>query len=1177
MDQSPQAPEVAHATIRSVLDGLSAGATRLEVLGLLGSSGAYLLAAELATLAEPLLVVAADGREAERCAAALAFYHGRPDEVFFFPHWEIRPYEPLSPHPEVEASRLAALAALHEGRARAVVTTARALLQRVIPREVLGTLSASLRAGEDYPRNELTALLLRLGYNAVPLVEDRGTFSLRGDILDIFPPSLPQPVRLEFFGDSLERLRPFDPVSQRSAAAELKELRLLPAREMVLTGEFLTTFSRRLKERCDLLGLPRTLREAVLEEAREGLLAPGRQFLLPLVHDRLDSLFDYAPKGRWVILDPPAVEQAGDEFAAEVAEGVARLARREEPYVEATELYLTPAELERELTLRRRQDFSPLDVLRLDEGRQRYRLNVFGNGDIHGRLREAGGFAALAGQLRQWREAGWRTLLVCHQQGQAERLVDLLAPEGMHPDFDPTVSCKSLRPGDLVITLGELADGFRLPDEKLAVVTEEEIFGQRVRRRPRKDVCALLSSLAELKEGDYVVHADHGIGRYHGLLHLSMGPSEGDFLHLEYAGGDKLYLPVERIEKVQKYVGGEGQTPRLDKMGGGAWEKAKFKARAAVEELARELLKIYARRELSQGFAYSPPDRVFREFEAAFPYEETPDQLQAIQEVLADMESTRPVDRLVCGDVGYGKTEVAIRAAFRAALDGRQVAVLVPTTVLARQHWETFRERFKGYPVEVDVVSRFRTPAEMKQVLERAAAGQIDILIGTHRILQRDVRFKNLGLVIIDEEQRFGVTHKERLKKLRAEVDVITLTATPIPRTLHMSLVGVRDMSLLETPPEERFPVTTYVVDYNDSMIRDAIMREISRDGQVFFLYNRVSDIERMATKLRRLVPEANIAMAHGQMPERALEDVMMDFYNGVHDVLLCSTIIENGLDIQNANTLIVYDADHFGLSQLYQLRGRVGRSSRSAYAFFTVRPDKMMSETAQKRLTAIKEFTAFGSGFRIAMRDLEIRGAGNIFGPEQSGQVAAVGYDMYVKMIEEAIKEAQGDFSSLRESELETRVDLHVNAYLPETYVQGEPQRIEIYKRIALLRTEGDQQELFLDLVDRFGEPPEPVVNLIHIARLRALANALGCDQARYDNEWMLLRFNPQYAVDPARLYKAVTESPHSLSLTSGKRTSLAIKLPGKSAQEALVLSIGILTALEADINAKEASAHGA
>lgn len=1140
MDQSPQAPEVAHATIRSVLDGLSAGATRLEVLGLLGSSGAYLLAAELATLAEPLLVVAADGREAERCAAALTFYHGHPDEVFFFPHWEIRPYEPLSPHPEVEASRLAALSALREGRARAVVTTARALLQRVIPRAVMGTLSASLRAGEDYPRHELTALLPRLGYNAVPLVEDRGTFSLRGDILDIFPPSLPQPVRLEFFGDSLERLRPFDPVSQRSVIAELKELRLLPAREMVLTGEFLTNFSRRLKERCDALGLPRSLREAVLEEAREGLLAPGRQFLLPLVHDRLDSLFDYAPQGRWVILDPPAVEQAGDEFAAEVAEGVARLARREEPYVEAAELYLTPAELELELSLRRRQDFSALDVLRLDEERQRYRLNVFGNGDIHGRLREAGGFAALAGQLRQWREAGWRTLLVCHQQGQAERLIDLLAPEGMHPDFDPTVSCKSLHPGDLVITLGELGDGFRLPDEKLAVVTEEEIFGQRVRRRPRKDVRALLSSLAELKEGDYVVHADHGIGRYHGLQHLRMGPTEGEFLHLEYAGGDKLYLPVERIEKVQKYVGGEGQTPRLDKMGGGAWEKAKLKARAAVEELARELLKIYARRELSQGFAYSPPDRVFREFEAAFPYEETPDQLRAIQEVLADMESPRPVDRLVCGDVGYGKTEVAIRAAFRAALDGRQVAVLVPTTVLARQHWETFRERFKGYPVEVDMVSRFRSPGEIKQVLERAAGGQVDILIGTHRILQRDVRFKNLGLVIIDEEQRFGVTHKERLKKLRAEVDVITLTATPIPRTLHMSMMGMRDLSVIETPPVDRLAVRTYVTRFDDDLIREAILRELRRGGQVFFVHNQVKNIEAMAEFLRTLVPEAKIIVGHGQMGEKVLEQVMVDFIEGKAQVLVCSTIIENGIDIPRANTIIINRADCFGLSQLYQLRGRVGRSRHRAYAYLLIPGEGSLTREARERLRVLQDLTELGAGFRVASHDLELRGAGDLLGARQAGQIAAIGFEMYTELLEETIHELKG---LEREEKIDPEVRLGLSAFLPEKYLPDPNQRLVFYKQLAAAEAVEELYDLADELRDRYGELPEPTTLLIEVMKLRVLMKRLKVELAEYDGRQLLFAFHAGTPVPPEKILKLMDDpgkyrfSPdYRLSVRTGK-----------------------------------------
>jgi transcription-repair coupling factor (superfamily II helicase) len=809
-------------------------------------------------------------------------------------------------------------------------------------------------------------------------------------------------------------------------------------------------------------------------------------------------------------------------------------------------MFLSPAEMERELSLRRLQEFASLEVFRLQEDRQRYRINAFGNSDIRPRLREeGGGLAGLADQLRQWRDDGWRILLVCHQRGQADRLLDLLEPEGVRPVFDPDASPKQLRGRDLVVTLGELPAGFRLPDERFAVITEEEIFGQRVRRRPRKDVRALLSSLAELKEGDYVVHADHGIGRYHGLQHLRMGPTEGDFLHLEYAGGDKLYLPVERIEKVQKYVGGEGQTPRLDKMGGGAWEKAKLKARAAVEELARDLLKIYARREMSEGFSYSSPDRMFREFEAAFPYEETPDQLRAIQEVLADMESPRPVDRLVCGDVGYGKTEVAIRAAFRAALDGRQVAVLVPTTVLARQHWETFRERFQGYPVEVDMVSRFRSASELKRVLARTAAGQVDILIGTHRILQRDVRFKNLGLVIIDEEQRFGVTHKERLKKLRAEVDVITLTATPIPRTLHMSMMGMRDLSVIETPPVDRLAVRTYVTRFDDDLIREAILRELRRGGQVFFVHNRVQNIDAMTEFLRTLVPEAKIAVGHGQMGEKALEQVMVDFIEGKAQVLVCSTIIENGIDIPRANTIIINRADCFGLSQLYQLRGRVGRSSHRAYAYLLIPGEGSLTREARERLRVLQDLTELGAGFRVASHDLELRGAGDLLGARQAGQIAAIGFEMYAELLEETIHELQG---LAREEKVDPEVRLGLSAFLPEKYLPDPNQRLVFYKQLAAAEAVEELYDAADELRDRYGELPEPAALLLEVMKLRVLMKRFKVELAEYDGRQLLFSFHATTPVPPNKILKLM-EQPGKYRFSPDYRLSVQLgKMPAEA-----------------------------
>jgi transcription-repair coupling factor (superfamily II helicase) len=1132
--------DITHATVHSFIQGIAAQ-VRAETFGLLGSSGAYLLSALLASGDETLLIVAADARQAQQFASDLDFYHGRPGEIFFFPHWELRPYEPLTPHPEVEAARLAALAALHEGRARAVVCTVRSLMQRVIPRRVLGGLCERLLCEEEYPRPPLLERLLTLGYQAVPLVEDRGTFSVRGDILDIYPPTRALPVRIEFFGDWIERMRPFDPSSQRSLDEELAELAVLPAREMILAGEHLETFSRRLKERSDALEIPRTVREAVMDEVRDGLLAPGRAFLLPLNYEGMDTLFDYAPRARRIVIDPPQMLQEADLFHEEVLAGERRAASRGEPFAAAADLYLDPTEIERLLNGRMRIDFSSLEVFHLEEEHPRFRFEVQGNEDVRSALRrEEGGMSTFAERLRQWQSEGWRTLLVCHQRGQAERLLDLLEPHRFAPAFRPEGGGVGIKAGEVRLVLGDLASGFRLPEEKIAVVAEEEIFGRRVRRRgdSKARAKAILSSLAALKEGDYVVHADYGIARYRGLFHLKAGSSEGDFLHLEYAGEDKLYLPVERIEKIQKYVGGEGHAPRLDKMGSGAWEKAKVRARAAVEDLARDLLKIYAQREMAQGFSYSPPDRMFKQFEASFPWEETPDQLSAITDVLDDMQSERPMDRLICGDVGYGKTEVAIRAAFKAALDSRQVAVLVPTTVLARQHWETFRARFEGYPVEVEMVSRFRTAAEQKQILERAAAGKVDILIGTHRLLQRDVRFKNLGLVIVDEEQRFGVAHKEKLKKLRAEVDMLTLTATPIPRTLHMSMTGLRSLSVIDTPPVDRMAIRTYVTRFDDDLIREAILRELRRGGQVFFVHNRVQNIGAMAEFLQTLVPEAKIAVGHGQMGEKELEKVMIAFIEGKTNVFVCSTIIENGLDIPRANTIIINRADCFGLSQLYQLRGRVGRSDRRAYAYLLIPGEGTLTREARERLRVLQELTELGAGFRVASHDLELRGAGDLLGGKQSGQIAAIGFEMYTELLEETIHELQG---MAAEEKIDPEIRLGLSAFLPEKYVSDPNQRLVLYKKMASAH---EEEELYLiadELRDRYGEIPDAAAVLLESMKLRLVMKRLRVALAEYVGTRIVFAFDAATTVAPERIMGLLKE-PDRYAFTPDYRLSVKV-----------------------------------
>jgi len=1156
----PHAAEVDHCTTRSLGEALAAGIGHGEVCGLLGSSGAYLLSRLLAVEARPLLIVTADLQQARLLAADLAQFHGRPEQICLFPNWEVRPYAPLTPHPEVEAARLATLTALANGAARAVVLPVRALLQRVIPWEVLASLSLDLRRGNDYTRAELTEKLLGLGYQAVPLVEDRGSFSVRGDILDLFPPGGATPLRLEFFGDTLERIRRFDPATQRSTTESLDELQLVPAREMVLAGPHLETFLSRLKQRCDDLGLGRSLREAIAEEAREGLLAPGRSFLLPLNYARLDTLFNYLPDARRVLVDPPAVEQEADGFFAEVRDGAARLAEAGEVHVPAAELFLAGDELEQALAQGPRLDFADLQVFRLDEERQRFRLRVEGNGDIRADLQaEDGGLAQLAARFDAWRADGWRILLACHTRGQAERLADLLGPYGYPLSRDPGPLDAWPQSGKLELVLADLSAGFRLPDEKLALVTEEEIFGRRVRRRGVSEARAkaLLSSLAELKEGDFVVHVDHGIGRYLGLVHLVTNNLAGDYLHLEYAGSDKLYLPIDKIEKVQKYVGGEGHVPRLDKMGGAGWEKAKLKARAAVEELARELLQIYARRELADGFRYSPPDRLFREFEAGFPYEETPDQLAAIGEVLDDMQGTKTMDRLICGDVGYGKTEVAIRAAFKAVLDGRQVAVLVPTTVLARQHFASFGERFAPFPVKVDMVSRFRSAAEQKQTLEATKTGQVDVLIGTHRLLQRDVRFKELGLVIIDEEQRFGVTHKERLKKLRAEVDVLTLTATPIPRTLHLAMTGLRDLSVIETPPVDRLAIRTYVTRFDEELVREAVLRELRRGGQVFFVHNRVQNIEAMADYLRSIVPEAKVAVGHGQLAEKELEQVMLDFIDGRSNLLVCSTIIESGLDIPNANTIIINRADCFGLAQLYQLRGRVGRSRQRAYAYLLIPGEGGLTKSARERLRVLQELTELGAGFRVASHDLELRGAGDLLGGRQAGQMAAIGFEMYTDLLQETIAELQG---REHEEQVDPEVRLGLSTFLPEKYVPDPNQRLVLYKRMASAEDEAALYELADELRDRYGEIPPPASLLLEVMRLRVPLKQLHIEQVEYDGRRLMFGFHARTSVDPERIM-ALLRQPERYQFSPDYR--LTVKLGRLPADELLAAARKELQAL--------------
>ncbi len=1113
-----------HHSLQSLLDSL-AGSSCLhtEVLGLNEGSAAWLAAGLLDRHQRPLAILAADQAAAQRFFQALSLFHGKSQEIGLFPHWEVDPYAPLSPHPEIEATRMATLAALSAGRLRAVVTTVPAIMQRIMPRAVLADLYFQLVTGREYARHDLLERLAALGYMRVPLVEDLGSYAVRGDLIDIYPPSFEQPVRLAFFGDELEEIRCFNIATQRSEEQRLAALELVPAREMVLAGKHLATFCSRLKERCDDLELPRAQREALLEEVHEGLLAPGREALLALNYPQLECLFDFFDKVQWLLPDPAAIANAADEFTEAVKSGECRRQGSHEPYVAAGDFYLTPEELEQQLAGAQRIELVDVQMYKIDQEHPVYRVQVQGNAGLRPEhAGHDGSYVYLFDHLQRWIDDHWRILLVCHQQSQVERLCDLLEARKIGARWQPTIIGSAALQQGITITLGNLPSGFRHADGKLAVLTDDEIFGARSHRRTRKARQVFDSSLADLKEGSYVVHADYGIGRYLGLLHLVTGDLEGDFLHLEYAGEDRLYLPVDRIEKVQKYLA-DSEAPRLDKMGSGAWEKAKLRARAAVEELARDLLQVQARRQMVKGFRYSPPDPLFRDFEAAFPYEETPDQQQAIDAVLEDMQSAQPVDRLVCGDVGYGKTEVALRAAFKAVLDSKQVAVLVPTTVLARQHMENFQQRFADYPVTVDMLSRFRSAAEQKRVLHRAATGEVDILIGTHRLLQRDVQFKDLGLIVVDEEQRFGVAHKERLKKMRAEVDILTLTATPIPRTLNLSLTGLRDLSIIDTPPVDRQAIRTYVTRFDEDMIRDAINRELRRGGQVYFVHNRVQSIEAMADFLRRLVPQAKIGVGHGQLPEKDLEKVMLAFIEGQTDLLVCTTIIENGLDISQANTIIINRADCFGLAQLYQLRGRVGRSHQRAYAYLMIPGEGNLTRDARERLKVLQEQTELGAGFRIARHDLELRGAGDLLGSRQAGQIAAIGFEMYTELLEETLKELKGQ---KLEDRIDPEVRLGLSAFLPESYVADPNQRLVLYRKMAGAHQEDDIYSIIDELQDRYGDIPEPARWLLEVMKLRTWMKKLRIEQLEYVGSKLVFSFPATTKVTPEQIMTLLEDS---------------------------------------------------
>ncbi len=1080
-----------------------------------GAAKPFLIAALHVRLAAPTVVLVPRPEDAQQLYAQLQLWLGEEFPVYLYPESDALPYERLAAEPSTSHQRMRALAALagvslQEGMGKPlIVASALAASQKTLSPSAFAACVVNLSKGNMFPIERVLERAVWAGYRAEPGVEVPGVVSRRGGIVDFYSPHYHLPVRVEFFGDSIESIRYFDPMSQRSAELA-KEATLIPCREMILPRD--ASDRERAISMLDLRGCSPDHQARLREELDHLLQAQpfdGDEFYSALFNG--SSLLDHLPPGGALILDGvESIESAWRGFHQQAEELRSQKVQLGELPSNFPVPYLMWEEVESRIqAIRRLLTFSPWGV-RADVEASEWEFKIAPS--YGGRLR------ALANDLKKAVSVG-KAVVITSQQ--ALRLAEVFREVELF--ISPQQELLAPPPaGSITLIQGTVAEGWTLPSKEgeTWLLTDAEVFGftkQRrlVRRRPvRRE--AFLSQLAV---GDYVVHIEHGIGRFAGVIKLAQESAAREYLVLEYAEGDKLYVPTEQIDRVALYVGTKEGPPTLTRLGTQEWTHTKQKVKESALKLAQELLELYASREVAKGVAFPPDTAWQQELEVSFPYVETDDQLATIQQVKEDMEKTKPMDRLVCGDVGYGKTEVAVRAAFKAVTAGMQVAVLVPTTVLAEQHFETFKERMAAFPVRAEVLSRFRTGKEQRSILQGVSDGSIDICIGTHRLLQRDVSFKNLGLVIIDEEQRFGVNHKERLKRMRSEVDVLTLSATPIPRTLYMSLTGIRDMSTMETPPEERLPIKTYVAEFDERIVREAILRELERGGQVFFVHNRVQNIEFIAEKVRRIVPEAEVSIAHGQMPEEQLEEAMLEFARATSDVLVCTTIIESGLDMPNVNTLIVNDADKFGLSQLYQLRGRVGRAAARAYAYFLFDPGKPLTPTAEKRLKTILAATELGAGFRIALQDLEIRGAGNVLGAEQSGHISAVGFDLYCRLLAEAVEELKAEQAGKgprpmpgtaleRGKETTPVIDIPLPAHIPEDYVEDVAARLLLYQRLVKMKEAENLSDMAAELEDRFGSLPEELENLLYLVRLKLLAARAGVVAIAQDGDEISVRF---------------------------------------------------------------------
>ena len=1097
----------------------------IECSGLSGSERSYLVSKIYQQLKGPVTVVLSSVEECEIVATDLKYFLPSDCPIIHFPVYNVMPFTFMPYHNETAASRIQSLYQMVAWeKAPVIVTTVNALLQKLIPREALSRYAELIMVDEELDRDCFIEKLISGGYVRSMIVEESGDFCVRGGILDILSPLYPDPLRIEFLGDTVESIRFFSAENQRTKQ-QVQEAVILPAREAILEKADMARILSRIRAQAAEQELPITSLRNIVDRIRAEGIFPGIESLISLIYQGLDTLFDYIPEQcQMILIEPDKLEKTARAFRETIEKNIISVKEKKDRIcIDPDELYLDWNEVSRCLSRYNPIAFTALPLVSGERTRRPECLQVpFSVSDnslltteltIHKEKENL--FLPLAAQIRNQQHSGWHTLLVCNSRTQAERMKSLIMPYGIEPDLIDGFQRPAHSKSSVSISLGVISTGFVWPDEALAIITEDEIFGVRHRRRrpSRRKIQTELLSFNELKTDDLVVHTEHGIGRYKGLVKLALNGTANDFLLLVYKDDDKLYLPVDHMNMVQKYMGVEGIEPLLDKMGGKSWDRVKQKVKKSVEKIAGELLKLYAARKVKQGHSFSKMDSYFREFEAGFPYEETDDQLKAIDDVLRDMESSNSMDRLICGDVGYGKTEVALRASFMAVNGGKQVAVLVPTTVLAEQHFSTFQERYKHYPVTVECLSRFRTPEQQRRIIENLKTGKTDVIIGTHRLLQKGIEFKDLGLLVIDEEQRFGVRHKEKLKQIRHTVDVLALSATPIPRTLHMSLMGVRDISIISTPPEQRQSIITYISEFDDALIKEAVGKELKRNGQMFFVHNNINTIGSMADYVQQLVPELRIGVAHGRLDEKELEQVMLQFVHREIDMLLCTTIIESGLDIPSANTIIVNRADRFGLAQMYQLRGRVGRSDEQAYAYLFVPRDTALTRDAQKRLKVLIEHSDLGSGFQIAMNDMRIRGGGTILGSSQSGRIAAVGYDMFLKLMEEAVSELKGEPV---QEELEPEINLTISGFFPETYMPDIDQRLSNYRRLARMRDLKEISDFREEIKDRFGELPEEANNLLLKIMLKVLCIKAGVRRLDMNENLLSLSFSDIHQKNP-------------------------------------------------------------